>query len=220
MDDLSRPKRIEAQLLAAAARPGALVGARVSREPEGSTARYVAWANEMSEEELPLHRFRECTLLMPTWFMARGTFVRGGGFREEKCEDLLFLHAHVARGGSLHRVGGWARGAGGQGWQGGAGAGRGVTRPVSHAPPPPLRSPLVVYRYHAAAVTHATPRALLLRHRTAALEAAVLSAHPSWARFTIWGAGRDGPSRRRGGGEGGSVVTFGRLAVGAIFSRR
>jgi len=159
VDDLSRPKRIEAQLLAAAARPGALVGARVSREPEGSTARYVAWANEMSEEELLLHRFRECTLLMPTWFMARGTFVRGGGFREEKCEDLLFLHAHVARGGSLHRVGG---------------------------------SPLVVYRYHAAAVTHATPRALLLRHRTAALEAAVLSAHPSWARFTIWGAGRDG----------------------------
>ena len=133
MDDLSRPKRIEAQLLAAAARPGALVGARVSREPEGSTARYVAWANEMSEEELLLHRFRECTLLMPTWFMARGTFVRGGGFREEKCEDLLFLHAHVARGGSLHRVGGWARGAGGQGWQGGAGAGRGSHAP-SHTP--------------------------------------------------------------------------------------
>ena len=156
MDDLSRPKRIEAQLLAAAARPGALVGARVSREPEGSTARYVAWANEMSEEELLLHRFRECTLLMPTWFMARGTFVRGGGFREEKCEDLLFLLAHAGRGGALHRVDG---------------------------------EPLVLYRWHADAATHSIPRAVVHRHRVAAIEAQVL-AH--WPRFTIWGAGRDG----------------------------
>ena len=27
-----------------------------------------------------------------------------GAFREEKCEDLLFLLAHVRRGGALHRV--------------------------------------------------------------------------------------------------------------------
>ena len=48
---------------------------------------------------------------------------------------------------------------------------------------------LVEYRYHAAAATHAIPRRLLLRHRAAAIEAAVLA---RWPRFTIWGAGRDG----------------------------
>ena len=86
----------------------------------------------MSQAELSLHRFRECTLLMPTWFMARPTFEAGalasepgaaeaaGGerptsevstgeeastsdagtaatlllpFREEQCEDMLFLQA-------------------------------------------------------------------------------------------------------------------------------
>ena len=77
------------------------------------------------------------------------------GFREEKCEDLLFLQAHVARGGELHRC----------------------------------DEVLVAYRYHAAAATHAIPRATILRHRAAAIERAVLS---HWDAFTIWGAGRDG----------------------------
>ena len=86
-----------------AANRGAIIGSRVLREPEGSTARYTAWANGMSSRELELHRFRECTLLMPTWFIARRAFVSGGGFREEVCEDLLFLLAHVRRGGALDR---------------------------------------------------------------------------------------------------------------------
>ena len=41
VDDVSMPSRIEAQLAAAAARPGCLVGARVLRTPAGSTERYV-----------------------------------------------------------------------------------------------------------------------------------------------------------------------------------
>ena len=108
-----------------------------------------------------LHRFRECTLLMPTWFMARAVFEAGGGFREEKCEDLLFLLAHAGRGGALHRVDG---------------------------------EPLVLYRWHADAATHSIPRAVVHRHRVAAIEAQVL-AH--WPRFTIWGAGRDGRASSR-----------------------
>ena len=28
----------------------------------------------LNTAQLALHRFRECTLLMPTWFMARATF--------------------------------------------------------------------------------------------------------------------------------------------------
>ena len=134
VDDDMMPSRIELQLAAArqGANQGAIIGSRVLREPEGSTARYTAWANGMSQAELSLHRFRECTLLMPTWFMARPTFEAGalasepgaaeaaGGerptseastgeeastsdagtaatlllpFREEQCEDMLFLQA-------------------------------------------------------------------------------------------------------------------------------
>ena len=106
VDDISLPQRIDVQLEAARQQPDSLIGARVRREPEGSTARYANWANEMTEEQLVLHRFRECTLLMPTWFIGRAAFERTGAFREEKCEDLLFLQAHVARGGGLRRAGG------------------------------------------------------------------------------------------------------------------
>ena len=227
VDDDMMPNRIELQLAAArqAANRGAIIGSRVLREPEGSTARYTAWANGMSQAELSLHRFRECTLLMPTWFMARSTFEAGalgfepgatetaGGdrpnpeaataastsastaastsastsaatsasaaafaptsssdagaadapllrphlrpFREEACEDLLFLQAHVARGGALHRV----------------------------------DEPLVLYRYHAAAASHAIPRRTIHLHRVRAIEEEVLQ---RWPSFSIWGAGRDG----------------------------
>ena len=84
--------------------PSCLLGARVRRVPEGSTPRYTAWANSMSQAQLSSQRFRECTLLMPTWFLSRAAFERGGRFREEKCEDLLFLQEHVLRGGTLRRV--------------------------------------------------------------------------------------------------------------------
>lgn len=89
-------ERIEIQLAAARRRPDSLIGARVRRDPAGSTARYVAWANGMTEAQLALHRFRECTLLMPTWFISRAAFDATGRFQEEKCEDLLFLQQHVA----------------------------------------------------------------------------------------------------------------------------
>ena len=104
VDDVSAPSRVEAELAAAEERPRALVGCQVVREPAGATERYIRWANGMGQSQLVHHRFRECTLLMPTWFMARADFVHAGGFREEQCEDLLLLLAHVAGGGTLHRV--------------------------------------------------------------------------------------------------------------------
>uniref|UniRef100_A0A7S2N8V8 Uncharacterized protein n=1 Tax=Haptolina brevifila TaxID=156173 RepID=A0A7S2N8V8_9EUKA len=42
---------------------------------------------------------------MPTWFISRDALDLTGPFIEEKCEDLVFLQAHVARGGLLHRAG-------------------------------------------------------------------------------------------------------------------
>ena len=86
VDDISDPTRASVQLAAARQHAGALIGAKVCRDPPDSTPRYTAWANGMSEEELVLHRFRECTLLMPTWFIARAAFNTNGAFREEKCE--------------------------------------------------------------------------------------------------------------------------------------
>ena len=142
---MSLPERIAKQLAAARQWPDALIGSRVRREPEGSTARYIKWANGMSQEQLLLHRFKECTLLMPTWFLSRASFESNGGFREEKCEDLLFLQRHALLGAGLHRD-----------------------------------EVLVVYRYHAAAATHAIPRRTIFRHRAAAIEEAVLA---SWDRF-------------------------------------
>ena len=156
VDDVSLPERLQRQLEAALkCGPSCLLGARVRRVPEGSTPRYTSWANSMSQAQLATQRFRECTLLMPTWFLSRAAFAAGGGFREEKCEDLLFLHAHVLAGGTLQRV----------------------------------DDVLVEYTYHTEAVTHSTPRKLLLTHRVAAIERAVLT---RWPHFTIWGAGRDG----------------------------
>ena len=74
VDDDMMPSRIEVQLEAARRRPGCLVGARVRRDPEDSTPRFIAWANGTSAAQLLHHRFRECTLLMPTWFLARRDF--------------------------------------------------------------------------------------------------------------------------------------------------
>lgn len=39
--------------------------------PEDATARYAAWVNRLSDEQLYTQRFRECTLVHPSWFMAR-----------------------------------------------------------------------------------------------------------------------------------------------------
>jgi len=74
VDDEMMPSRIEVQLEAARRRPGCLVGARARRDPEDSTPRFIVWANGTSAAQLLHHRFRECTLLMPTWFLARRDF--------------------------------------------------------------------------------------------------------------------------------------------------
>ena len=96
VDDVSLPRRLELQIEAAEnLGNNFLIGTMVRRFPLGSTKRYVDWANGMTSKQLVLHRFRECTLLMPTWMMSRKAFDKGGGFREEKCEDLLFLQNHV-----------------------------------------------------------------------------------------------------------------------------
>ena len=108
-DDTSRPQRVEALRRAAETQPDAkntLFGSRFSRHPPDATERYAAWANSLSSERLHLERFRECTLIQPTWFFHRDVWKKAGRYDDdaETCDDLRFFLRHVGRGGSLRRV--------------------------------------------------------------------------------------------------------------------
>ena len=81
-DDEALPQRVELQLAAARAAPSALIGGRFIRDPPDATPRYAQWANAMTPCELETHAWRECTLLQPTWFMARAQFEALGGYDE------------------------------------------------------------------------------------------------------------------------------------------
>ena len=106
-DDTSRPQRVEALRRAASIHRDAkntLFGSRFSRDPPHATARYATWANALSSERLFLERFRECTLIQPTWFFHRDVWLRAGRYDGECCDDLRFFLRHVGRGGLLKRV--------------------------------------------------------------------------------------------------------------------
>lgn len=82
-DDVMMPKRIEAQLAAALARPGCLVGSRYTRDTE-SRPRDTWWHNHMTQEQLFTQRLRETTLAQPTWFCERAVFDAVGGYVQNK----------------------------------------------------------------------------------------------------------------------------------------
>ena len=108
-DDTSRFNRVEALRRAASIHSDAkntLFGSRFSRDPPHATERYANWANALSSERLVLERFRECTLIQPTWFFHKNVWRSAGRYDDdgEACDDLRFFLRHVGRGGHLHRV--------------------------------------------------------------------------------------------------------------------
>ncbi len=108
-DDTSRPHRVAALVRAAETTSDArntLFGSKFVRHPPDATERYATWANALPSERLHLERFRECTLIQPTWFFHRDLWNKAGRYDDdgETCDDLRFFLRHVGRGGLLHRV--------------------------------------------------------------------------------------------------------------------
>jgi hypothetical protein len=134
---------------------------------------------------------------MPTWCLYRSVFDAVGGFAEVapdrgEAEDLVFFHRHIdvfegkfgsdwfrahARGGDIDRD-----------------IDPDETSPSSVSYP--LRragsaaKPLLLYRWSPCSGTARVPRRRLLEIRVAAFSRRILSKR-TWARFAVWGAGRD-----------------------------
>ncbi|KAJ8611960.1 hypothetical protein CTAYLR_004407 [Chrysophaeum taylorii] len=108
-DDTCAPQRVRRLLEAAAgleAPRATLLGSRFERIPATATPRYAQWANGLSADRCVLERFREVTIVQPTWFFHRRVWEVAGKYDEDdlKCDDLRFFHRHLERGGRLHRV--------------------------------------------------------------------------------------------------------------------
>ena len=176
-----------------------IVGCTFQRDPPDATWHYAAWANGLTEERLRLERFREVTVVQPTWMMARERFVELGGYvevpaassnetvadvirsRKATSSALCLIHPIYDTRESL-RIAEDLRFFHAHMHQDG----------LLHL----LRStpPLVTYRHRGGHSQSAgTPRKLLLHLRALAFERCVLQAQNElWKRLCVWGAGRDG----------------------------
>jgi glycosyltransferase involved in cell wall biosynthesis len=106
VDDYMEPARIRLQLEECQLHSNVIVGCRIKRVPENSTPRYSTWINEMTQDQLVHQRFKEVTVVMPTWFVRRDWFSSVGEFDEgyKTPEDMLFFYEHLRHGGGLARV--------------------------------------------------------------------------------------------------------------------
>ena len=73
-----------------------IVGSNFERLPADATRHYTAWANGLGPAGLRAQRFRECTLIHPTWSLGRHVFEAVGGYPEALAEDLRFFLAFNA----------------------------------------------------------------------------------------------------------------------------
>lgn len=144
-DDISHPDRLELSLRCALSLPEpsrAFVGTQCTRLPEGSTERFVRWANEMTQERLYEQIFTSHgpTLLTPTWFVARDLFEAAGRYNEQHVkgypEDLDFYFRAIDAGAVLRKV----------------------------------PSPLLIYRYHTGCETLAVSEKTIWTMRLAEVE--------------------------------------------------
>jgi len=87
-DDIMHKNRIIEQVLFMMtivndeARNKTILGSTFDRDPPGSTWHYSNWANNLTDERLMLERYREITVLQPTWFMPLSVWWNVGGYIE------------------------------------------------------------------------------------------------------------------------------------------
>ena len=209
-DDVMMPTRLVTQarfwcsLPDSQIRNSTLIGCQFKRDPPESTWHYTQWANSLTDERLSLEKFREVTLLQPTWMMSRSWFTRLGGYLEAPAPDqtnfsmddfataLLGQHddsknllelvdesndtAQTLRVAEDTRFFYKHLSAGGS------------LRLLR------ANEPLLMYRHREGqSQSSQTPRKLLFSLRVRAFEQMVLEKESSsWSKFCIWGAGRDG----------------------------
>lgn len=199
-DDVMHPHRIAHQIsvmlaLSPLERNRLLLGSTFERIPTDSTWHYTKWANSLTDERLVLERFREVTIIQPTWMMSKSRFEYLLGYIEADerfvnaenssvyrliqhndtkqtlrlAEDIRFFHAHLSEGEDMSR--------------------KGKLKLIR------TKSPLMKYRHRAGcSQSSSTPRKLLLQLRVKAFVDMIIrsnkenaiSAH--WSRgFVIWG---------------------------------
>ncbi|PAA69696.1 hypothetical protein BOX15_Mlig018796g1 [Macrostomum lignano] len=163
-DDVMLPHRIAEQLSLAVSLKNkhTIVGSQFHRKPDGSTARFTAWANQLTPVQLvtQVYTSHGPTVIMPTWFMHRSVFDRVGGFNQSAArgfpEDLEFFFKHLDCGGGVARV----------------------------------DADLLMYRYHPAATTFSVHESAIFRLRMDRLVARVLPGWPSFSVWNAGKQGR------------------------------
>ena len=211
-DDTMHPHRVAEQVgymlsLTRVDRERTLLGCNFDRDPQDSTWHYSQWANSLEDDRLVLERFREVTILQPTWFLCRKRFLELGGYveglgppsissstttptssetdmtafclQEKKAANRLVHPIHDTRETLL--------------------LAEDLRFFHDHLDSDGIvrlhrtTNPLVTYRHTGTSQSFRTSRMLLLQLRVLALERTVLRLHPLWQEsFVIWGAGRDG----------------------------
>jgi len=205
-DDVMHPQRVATQVqymmsLPEDERERTLIGCNFDRDPPGSTWHYTDWANGLSRERLSLERFREVTLIQPTWMMCRSRFEALGGYIEaphpeqgrtfdlsEFIRDDAKNYPDVFRliHPSFETVDTLRVAEDLRFFHAHLQAG-GLLRRC------PSRVPFVTYRHRAGQSQSAgTPRDLLLQLRARAFEACIMDRCWKDRPIAVWGAGRDG----------------------------
>ena len=213
-DDLMMPTRIVEQVAfmkSLTNQDQVLLGCAFQRDPPDSTWHYAQWANTLSPKRRMLERFREVTVIQPTWMITRRRFEQLGGYLDpsscEKrdysrgiyklvcstdtsetlrlAEDLRFFHAHLSYNSEekLHLSSNYPS----------VSIGDGIIKflPDSKIKPydrtqtkdiKPQPRPLLVYKHTPnTSQSSKTPRKLLLQLRVKAFEDLVLTKDAIWS---------------------------------------
>lgn len=95
-DDAMENDRIAHQVALLQQHPYAITGTQIRREPDASTLRYTSWVNQLTDLQLVTQRYKECTVIQPTWMMKRDIFDALDGYRETCiAEDLDLFYRHL-----------------------------------------------------------------------------------------------------------------------------